>query len=451
LGYRIVPEVVILQVLVALIVPLGAGFVPVRRGSKTTVRRAISEDRSGDQPATIGWLDRLGRRVSWITRPVLLSIRNTFRQRGRLMLTLFTLTMGGAIFIAVFNVRDSLAQYMDQLGEYFLADVTLNFERAYRISEVEQAVYQVPGVVYMEAWAGAGADILSPDDKVVETMFFLGPPGESTLIDPNMLAGRWLLPGDEKKMTISDSILDIYPDLKPGDTMRLEIQGLRVEEWEVVGIFIFTSQADRLLGYSNYEYLSELLNMTNRSNSYRVVTEDHSLEYQEKISVALDQHMNDSGFHVSSVEAGLATMSEATEAINILVIFLLIMAFLTAFVGSIGLTGTMGMNVLERTREIGVMRAIGAVDLEIIRSVIIEGILIGLISWVLGVVLSFPISYLLLTIVSLAMFNATVPLAVTLQGFLIWLGLVLVLSVLASVVPARNASRLTIREVLAYE
>jgi putative ABC transport system permease protein len=127
LGYRIVPEVVILQVLVALIVPLGAGFVPVRRGSKTTVRRAISEDRSGDQPATIGWLDRLGRRVSWITRPVLLSIRNTFRQRGRLMLTLFTLTMGGAIFIAVFNVRDSLAQYMDQLGEYFLADVTLNF------------------------------------------------------------------------------------------------------------------------------------------------------------------------------------------------------------------------------------------------------------------------------------------------------------------------------------
>ena len=55
----------------------------------------------------------------------------------------------------------------------------------------------------------------------------------------------------------------------------------------------------------------------------------------------------------------------------------MIMALLTAFVGSIGLTGTMGMNVLERTREIGVMRAIGAVDFEIMKSVVIEGMMIG--------------------------------------------------------------------------
>jgi putative ABC transport system permease protein len=451
LGYRIVPEALLLQVLVALIIPLGAGYIPVRRGSKTKVRRAISEDRAGDQPASIGWLDRLGRRVSWITRPVLLSIRNTFRQRGRLLLTLFTLTMGGAIFVAVFNVRDSMDQYMDQLGEYFLADVTLNFERPYRISEVEQAVYQVPGVEYLEAWAGAGADILDSNDKVMDTMFFLGPPSDSTLIDPYILSGRWLLPGEEKKMTVSDSIWEVYPDLQPGDTLRIKIQGMRTEEWEVVGIFRFTSQADSVLGYSNYEYLSEVLHMTNRSVSFRVVTKEHNLYYQEKIGVEIDQHLSDLGFHVSDVEAGLSTLGEATEAINILVIFLLIMAFLTAFVGSIGLTGTMGMNVLERTREIGVMRAIGAVDMEIIRSVIVEGVLIGIISWFLGAILSFPISYLLLTIVSLAMFNATVPLALTFQGFLFWLGVVLVLSVLASVLPARNAARLTIREVLAYE
>ncbi|MHA2429041.1 MAG: FtsX-like permease family protein, partial [Candidatus Hermodarchaeia archaeon] len=451
LGYRIVTEALLLQVFVAILVPLGAGFIPVRRGSQTKVRRAISEDRAGDQPATIGWLDRLGQRVPWITRPVLLSIRNTFRQRGRLLLTLFTLTMGGAIFIAVFNVRDSLDKYMDQLGEYFLADVTLNLEQPYRISEVEQAVMQVPGVEYIEAWAGAGADILDIDDHVLDTMFFLGPPSDSTLIDPYILAGRWLLPGEEKRMTVSDSIWEVYPNLQPGDYLRIKIQGLRTEEWEVVGIFRFTSQADSVLGYSSYEYLSNVLNMTNRSVSFRVVTSKHDVDYQEKIAVVIDQHMSDLGFHVSDVEAGLSTLSEATEAINILVIFLLIMAVLTAFVGSIGLSGTMGMNVLERTREIGVMRAIGAVDKEIIRSVIVEGVLIGIISWFLGVILSFPISYLLLMIVSLAMFNATVPLALTFQGFLLWLGVVLVLSVLASVLPARNAARLTIREVLAYE
>jgi putative ABC transport system permease protein len=109
------------------------------------------------------------------------------------------------------------------------------------------------------------------------------------------------------------------------------------------------------------------------------------------------------------------------------------------------------MNVLERTREIGVMRAIGAVDLEIIKSVVVEGIMIGLISWTAAVVLSFPISFLLLRIIGTAMINSVMPLSITPSGMLIWLGSVVVLSVVASILPARNAARLTIREVLAYE
>jgi putative ABC transport system permease protein len=137
--------------------------------------------------------------------------------------------------------------------------------------------------------------------------------------------------------------------------------------------------------------------------------------------------------------------------VNILVVFLLSMAILTAVVGSIGLTGTMGMNVLERTREIGVMRAIGAVDFAIMKSVVFEGAFIGLISWAAAVLVSFPISFLLLKIITEAMIKSPIPLAFTLDGIVIWLGVVLGLSMFASLLPARNAARLTIREVLAYE
>jgi putative ABC transport system permease protein len=111
----------------------------------------------------------------------------------------------------------------------------------------------------------------------------------------------------------------------------------------------------------------------------------------------------------------------------------------------------MSMNVLERTREIGVMRSIGAVDGEIIKSVLVEGWLIGLMSWLLGVVFSIPITSLLSSIIGLAIFNSPLDFTFTWQGLVLWLGLVLVLSSLASVLPARNAVRLTIREVLAYE
>jgi putative ABC transport system permease protein len=139
------------------------------------------------------------------------------------------------------------------------------------------------------------------------------------------------------------------------------------------------------------------------------------------------------------------------DSLDTLVIFLLIMAILTAVVGSMGLTGTMGMNVLERTREIGIMRAIGADDRAVMRTVIVEGLVIGTISFVMAIVLSVPFTYGLSYIVSVAVFQTPITVVFTYLGYAIWFGLVLVLSTVASIVPARNAARLTIREVLAYE
>ncbi|PKN89712.1 MAG: hypothetical protein CVU45_06255 [Chloroflexi bacterium HGW-Chloroflexi-7] len=85
------------------------------------------------------------------------------------------------------------------------------------------------------------------------------------------------------------------------------------------------------------------------------------------------------------------------------------------------------------------------------QTVIIEGMAIGGISWLLGAILSIPITYLLSDIVSLAVFESPIKVVFTATGFLIWFLVVLILSALASLLPARNAASLTIREVLAYE
>jgi putative ABC transport system permease protein len=127
------------------------------------------------------------------------------------------------------------------------------------------------------------------------------------------------------------------------------------------------------------------------------------------------------------------------------------MAVLIAIVGSIGLAGTMSLNVLERTREIGIIRAIGASDRAVMELVMLEGLLIGFMSWVFGVVLAVPVSVIMANAIIWALFGATAEFTFTPVGVFLWLIVVLVLSVLASVGPARNATRLTIREVLAYE
>jgi putative ABC transport system permease protein len=325
----------------------------------------------------------------------------------------------------------------------------LNLDRPYRLKEIGTVAKQIPGVVDVEGWSFTNAEVLYPNGGIAENITILAPPAESQLVEPIIIAGRWLQPGDRKALAASEEFLNTFPELKPGDLLTIKING-EEDTWEVVGIFQFVS-GQGVLAYANYEYISELLNLANRSFSYRISTEQHSEAYQEAMSQVIDEHFRRLGYDVRDVEPGLSSLDTASEGLNVLVTFLLVMALLTATVGSMGLAGTMGMNVLERTREIGVMRSIGAVDLEIIKSVIVEGMVIGMISWLFGALLSFPISVLLSNIISLAIFSTPIDLVFTFQGFAIWLVLVLILSAGASVLPARNAARLTIREVLAYE
>jgi len=237
--------------------------------------------------------------------------------------------------------------------------------------------------------------------------------------------------------------------LQVGDALRLKVNG-REETWEVIGVFKFVGR-EGILAYAPLEYVEQVTNLSGRSFSFRVVTTQHDRAYQDKIAEELDHFFREHGFKVRQAESGSASLDSAVESLDTLVIFLLIMAVLTAIVGSMGLTGTMGMNVLERTREIGIMRAIGADDRAVMQTVIAEGLVIGVISFVLAVLVSVPFTYGLSWIVSVAVFETPIAVVFTYLGYAIWLGLVLLLSTVASIVPARNAARLTIREVLAYE
>jgi putative ABC transport system permease protein len=449
--FRVIPLSIVLQVLIAFLIPMGAGFFPVNRVSRTNVRRAISNEQARNQAAGITWFNKITNRFRFIGRPILLSVRNTFRQTGRLILTIVTLTVAGAIFIAVFNVRTSMNSFIDQLTMHFLGDVTISFSQPYPITRVEKMVLSIPGVTDVEGWGGVGAEIWDANDNVLENLFVIAPPSDTALLDPDLIAGRWLLPGEEKSLVVSDSIYEFYPDLQPGDSILIKVPGKRAEEWAVVGVFRFISMVGDTLAYADFDFVAGLLHLRNKAYSYRVITTEHTLEKQKEISQALDEYLSARDFHLSGITAGLVIQEDNARAVNILVVFLMIMALLTAFVGSIGLTGTMGMNVLERTREIGVMRAIGAVDFEIIKSVVIEGMMIGIITWVLAIGLSFPISELLLRIISESMMGSSMSLTFTPTGIFIWLAVVILLSIVASILPARNAARLTINEVLSYE
>ncbi len=154
---------------------------------------------------------------------------------------------------------------------------------------------------------------------------------------------------------------------------------------------------------------------------------------------------------VQSIETVAQVRERVVFQFNVLVAFMLIMAVLLAAVGALGLAGTMSINVLERVREIAVMRAIGASTRSIAMLVAVEGWLIAGISWFFGWLAALPLSRSLCYIVGMAFAGAPLRYMFAAPAVGIWLGIVLILAAGASLLPAWNAARISVRDALAYE
>jgi putative ABC transport system permease protein len=116
-----------------------------------------------------------------------------------------------------------------------------------------------------------------------------------------------------------------------------------------------------------------------------------------------------------------------------------------------GLASTMSLAVLERTREIGVLRAIGARHGAILGIVQIEGLVIAIMSWVVALPLSIPVSVALTWAFSRVMLRVPIYFMPDRTGMIAWLALVIVISVASCAWPALKATRITVRRALAFE
>lgn len=451
--------VLLLEAGVSVVIPLLAALWPIWQGTGVTVRAAVS-DYGIQEVAARGRIDRLVdaalariNKTGTLPRPVLLSLRNTFRHRSRLALTLLTLTVAGTVFMAVFSVRTSLYLTLDQSLDYFRYDVGVTFTQSYRAQRVEQEVLRVPGVQLAEAWGFASGRILrdarkESEDEASKNVFLMAPPLDTGLVKPRLVEGRWLVEGDESALVINTEVLKDSPQLAVGGPAVVKI-GTRKLQFTVVGVVKSTLGGP--IAFAPYTWLTAAVQEAGRARLVQVVAASPERLEQQKLGRALEEHLKKNSLKVQQVEVIWEQKDRIRSQFDILTTFLLIMAVLLAVVGSLGLMGTMGINVLERTREIGVMRAIGASSLAIGKVFVVEALCIGLLSWLAGVLLAAPVAMLLSYQVGMLFLEAPLAFSFSFTGILIWLVLSAGLSVLASLMPAWKAARLSVREVLSYE
>jgi putative ABC transport system permease protein len=444
----IIPEVLAIELFVSIIVPVVASIYSIIRGTTITIREALD---SGGGAGSYGtsFVDRVISKMRGLPRPVLLSLRNTFRRKGRLTLTMVTLVLAGGTFIAVFSAQDSVALTLRELFDAHVRyDVYVDFDDNYRRKEIVQEALRVPGVEHAETWGSVGTRRLRDNNTESDVIMLQATPGDTDLLKPEMLAGRWLKPDDENGVVVSSGLVKEENDIQVNDDITFKIKG-RETDWKVVGIFM--GFGDQMFAYANRPYFEREAREAGVASNVRIVTTQHDAEFQSAVQDALEDHFRNVGMTVNSSTSSAAEFQQQVDLFNIIIYSLMIMAVLTAVVGGLGMAGTMSMNVLERTREIGVMRAIGASNFSIQQIVLIEGVMIGLISWALSILIAFPIGLLLSYAVGNLFTGAPLSYSFSVNGIIMWLIIAIGISVVACFIPAWNASRLTIRNVLAYE
>jgi len=434
-----------MQLVVGLVVPMLAAMAPVISASRITPHQAISNYGLGAGFGR-GWLDRVIGSIRRLPRPLALSLRNTFRRKARVALTLLALILGGVMFIVVTSVGTSLNNTLEVLINDLGLDVWVVFDRPQRVGRLLEVAESVPGVLAAEVWDQREATLSLASGEESE-IFLMGLPPDSEMFDPRIVAGRGLLPGDDRAILLNNKIA-ADEGIQVGDEIELTIAD-RESVWTVVGLILSVSNNQRDC-YVPFDVLSRAVGSVDRGTLVMVLSEQGGVESEQALIRELRDTYTARGVEPSFLLSANNVREQNRSQFNIIIYLMLAMAVVATIVGSIGLAGTMSINVVERSGEIGVMRAIGAASPAVIRIFVSEGMLLGVLSWLLVVPISYPGAQAFSNIVG-ATLEIPLDFSYSIGGVLFWLVIMVVLSALASMWPAWRATKVSVREALAYE
>lgn len=451
LNFRIIsyappPYVVILGIAVGLAVPLFAALAPVRLGSRISVVRALNATGMSGTSFGHGLIDRALGLLRGLPRPVALSLRNTFLRKGRLALTLTTLTLASAVIMSVMSVQSSILATVDEV-DIWRFDAQMWFAVPQSAEPVERIASRVDGVEAVSTMPEYRSVFTRGDGTESEPIDIIGVEPASEFITPRITQGRWLEESDRGALVLNADVAKSEPELAVGSSAVFNLLG-EDRVFEVVG-----GVSAGLMGpvaFAPVDHLDSVTGGTGSVMRLQVHTADGDPAVAARVARVVEQRLEERTVPVAFSQTAADQREQVASQLGILVTFLAIMGVILAAVGVIGLTGTMTINVLESTREIGVMRAIGASHRSIYQIFVTEGVVIALIAWFFGALASYPMSYALLAMLEGAM---GLPLAFEYSwaGVGIWLAAVTGIAVLASMLPAFRASQVSVRDAISYE
>ena len=440
IGLAISAPAVALGAVVGLGVTTLAGLVPSLSATAIRVKQAL-EAYGISSTYGLQWSDKALQRLTVLPPLAAMSLRNLARRKTRSLITMVVIAVAVAASLAAQSTGASVNSAIDGLFETYRADawawfdqwVGANFAADFRAAD---------GVTAAEVWTLGDAWVGPLRARL------WGLPPDTTLYIPRLVDGRWFTANENDAVVISTD-LAMENGIRVGDIIPVEIDRDR-RSLRVVGITIDNSI---FLGSTVAGKVFVPEGLVERMQNHQGWATFFALEFDRHDPATVEKRLGDLATRYRRYQMGSDSahreVQGAKQQTQILSLALYVMSLIIGAIGALGVLNTLTLNVLERRREIGVLRAIGATDASLGQVFVTEGLALGLGGWVIGVAGGYPLGLLLINLMQTVLFHIDYIFRpeMVVASMVFALGI----AVVASLAPALGAARMRVGQVLRYE
>jgi len=453
-SYHIPFWVLVVQVVVGIGIPLLAAFVPIKRASRLTIRETLLEYNEHTEYQDTAF-ERLIVKFTHFSPATSLAIRNSLRNRERFILTVSVLAFSVALLIATFNITRTMdnAIAVEQASKNW--GVEVKFKQNVSMKKTFNMLNGVKNTTSLEAFSRSRAAIIDDhidageqvtknleSHKLLVTLTNLQP--TSSMLNMPIINGRWLSNDNSAELpevVVSQMVIKHMPELTIGESVNIETKG-KVVLFKLVGIV-------RNIGSASI-YTSSNANLS-KANGVYITANSHSKSSLKQLKNDLYKLAEQQDFAFSYINTAWQSVDVVEDHFEIVFYLMMLLTIIIIFIASNGIMLTMMTNIIERTRETGVLKAIGAANSELAKMIFAEAVFIGFLAWCVGCIVTLPLSLVVAYFLGILLIQTPFELVLNPLIFVYTLPISIAVTTIASLIPMQKIMKMPVREALIHE
>ena len=445
-NFAIPPILVLIVCFAGVVVPMVLAFIPVCRGLSISVKDAINSLGTKTQKVKKDKITKL--LANKVSRPILFSLRNAMGNRRRFITNVTMLTLGGLMFIGVMSSIISINMALSKSISAQVYDYQIVTGLHTEDEAIINAIDGHENISDYEIWGITSGQIIYDSGNTGNSFGFAAVPVNTELYRPNLMEGRWLESGDTNAIVVSFEFFGKEPELSLGSYVSFKFAGV-VEEFEIVGIINEIGDSNIYMSREGYE---QFVPDHAQRSSVNIVTH-HTGGRRSAMYSRISEDISENGVSILQSASKADKQKILSAHFTTTLISFLVVSIMVVVVAGVGLATTMNVQVQERTREIGILKSMGASRKQVFSIITAESIYTCLFGFAVCLVLGITFAVLAIQIIGVHILEIplSVSLLVIIAALVIWLAMTFIVGRTASKKAAKRAADLTAKEALAFE